>query len=277
MSHVSLWRDPQRLLLLAGPCSLESPEISLEVAAFLSSLQKKYPELQVVFKGSFDKANRSSIHSPRGVGLQRGLEILKAVKTTYSLPVTTDFHLPEQAQSIATICDVVQIPAFLCRQTDMLIAAARTGKTVSIKKGQFLSPKEMRYVVEKLREADAQEIWQMERGASFGYQNLVVDMRGFAIMKAFSPTVIFDATHSVQIPGGNAGITQGERVFTPILARAALAAGANGLFFEVHPDVAHATCDAANQCPMDIFEGIISSCLAVWKLCRSWTAQESIE
>ncbi|MDR2807163.1 MAG: 3-deoxy-8-phosphooctulonate synthase [Puniceicoccales bacterium] len=271
-----LVRNPQQLLLLAGPCSLESLEISLEVAAFLSELQRKYPELQIIFKGSFDKANRSFIHSPRGVGLSKGLEILEAIKTTYSLPVTTDFHLPEQAQSVAAICDVVQIPAFLCRQTDMLIAAAKTGKTVSIKKGQFLSPKEMKYVVEKLREAGAKEIWQMERGASFGYQNLVVDMRGFAIMKAFSPTVIFDATHSVQIPGGNAGITQGERVFTPILARAALAAGANGLFFEVHPDVTHATCDAANQCPMEVFEGIVQSCLAIWQLCRNWTAQEHI-
>jgi 2-dehydro-3-deoxyphosphooctonate aldolase (KDO 8-P synthase) len=268
-----LVRNPQQLLVLAGPCSLESSEISLEVAEFLSGMQKKYPELQVVFKGSFDKANRSSIHSPRGVGLSKGLEILAAVKSTYSLPVTTDFHIPEQAQPVAEICDVLQIPAFLCRQTDMLMAAAKTGKTVSVKKGQFLSPKEMRYVVEKLREAGAQEIWQMERGASFGYQNLVVDMRGFAIMKAFSPTVIFDATHSVQIPGGTAGITQGERVFTPILARAALAAGANGLFFEVHPDVAHATCDAANQCPMDRFEAILQECMAIWKLCRTWAGE----
>jgi 2-dehydro-3-deoxyphosphooctonate aldolase (KDO 8-P synthase) len=271
-----LMRNPQQLLLLAGPCSLESLEISLEVAAFLSGMQKKYPELQVVFKGSFDKANRSSIHSPRGVGLSKGLKILAAVKKTYSLPVTTDFHIPEQAHPVSEVCDVLQIPAFLCRQTDMLIAAAKTGQTVSVKKGQFLSPREMKYVVEKLREAGAQEIWQMERGASFGYQNLVVDMRGFAIMKAFSPTVIFDATHSVQIPGGTAGVTQGERIFTPILARAALAAGANALFFEVHPDVAHATCDAANQCPMDRFEAVLRECIAIWKLCRTWTEPEIV-
>jgi 2-dehydro-3-deoxyphosphooctonate aldolase (KDO 8-P synthase) len=277
MSSDLLCRDLRRLLLLAGPCSLESPEVSLEVAEFLSGMQKKYPELQVVFKGSFDKANRSSIYSPRGVGLEKGLEILAAIRKTYALPVTTDFHVPEQAQSVAEVCDVLQIPAFLCRQTDMLIAAAETGKTVSVKKGQFLSPKEMKHVVEKLREAGAQEIWQMERGASFGYQNLVVDMRSFAIMKAFSPTVIFDATHSVQIPGGNAGVTQGERIFTPILARAALAAGANGLFFEVHPDVAHATCDAANQCPMDRFEAILQECMAMWKLCRVWGEQEVVK
>jgi 2-dehydro-3-deoxyphosphooctonate aldolase (KDO 8-P synthase) len=272
-----LRRDAQRLLLLVGPCSLESPEISLEVAAFLLEMQRKYPELQIVFKGSFDKANRSSIHSPRGVGLERGLEILDEVKIKYSLPVTTDFHVPEQAKSVAKVCDVLQIPAFLCRQTDMLIAAARTGKTVSIKKGQFLSPREMKYVVEKLREAGAQEIWQMERGTSLGYQNLVVDMRGFAIMKAFTSAVIFDATHSVQIPGGNAGVTQGERFFIPILARAAIAAGANGLFFEVHPDVAHSTCDAANQCPMDCFESILQKCMAIWKLCRAWTAEEMVD
>ncbi|MDR2420404.1 MAG: 3-deoxy-8-phosphooctulonate synthase [Puniceicoccales bacterium] len=272
-----LVRNPQQLLLLAGPCSLESSEVSLEVAAFLSGMQKKYPELQVVFKGSFDKANRSSIHSSRGVGLSKGLEILTAVKANYSLPVTTDFHIPEQAQPVASICDVLQVPAFLCRQTDMLIAAAKTGRTVSVKKGQFLSPREMRHVVEKLREAGAQEIWQMERGASFGYQNLVVDMRGFTIMKAFSPTVIFDATHSVQIPGGMDGVTQGERIFTPILARAALAAGANGLFFEVHPDVSRATCDAANQCPMDRFEAILQECIAIWKLCRAWGEQEIVK
>ncbi|MDR2377689.1 MAG: 3-deoxy-8-phosphooctulonate synthase [Puniceicoccales bacterium] len=274
MAFDSLRRDPEKLLLLAGPCSLESWEISSTVAAFLASLQKKHPELQIVFKGSFDKANRSSIHSPRGVGLRRGLEILREVKRAYALPVTSDFHGPEQAEALAEVCEVLQVPAFLCRQTDMLIAAAKTGRTVSVKKGQFLSPREMRHVVEKLCESGAREIWSMERGASFGYQNLVVDMRSFAIMKAFAPTVLFDATHSVQIPGGDTGVTQGERFFTPLLARAALAAGANGLFFELHPNPTQATCDAANQYPLEDFENILQQCLATWKLCRSWTEAE---
>ncbi|MDR3143783.1 MAG: 3-deoxy-8-phosphooctulonate synthase [Puniceicoccales bacterium] len=270
-----LRRDPQKLLLLAGPCSLESWEISSTVAAFLAGLLREYPDLQIVFKGSFDKANRSSLHSARGVGLQRGLEILREVKGRYALPVTSDFHVPEQAEALAEVCEVLQVPAFLCRQTDMLVAAARTGRTVSVKKGQFLSPKEMRHVIEKLQGSGAREIWPMERGASFGYQNLVVDMRSFAIMRAFASTVLFDATHSVQIPGGSAGVTQGERFFTPLLARAALAAGANGLFFEVHPRPAQATCDAANQCPMEDFEGILQQCLATWRLCRTWAEKET--
>lgn len=260
--------DDTKLLLVAGPCSLENENVTFQSAEKLVNLQEKYPALKVVFKGSFDKANRSSIFSARGPGLHEGLRLLSSVKSRYGLLTTTDIHLPEQAEPAAQVCDLLQIPAFLCRQTDLLVAAARTGRSVSVKKGQFLAPHEMHYVVQKLREAGAYEVLQIERGTTFGYNNLVVDMRSFEIMKRDGCPALFDATHSVQLPGAGDGCTLGQREFVGLLARSAVAAGANGLFFEIHPCPDEAICDAANQISLDRFEDIVASCLRVWRICQ---------
>jgi 2-dehydro-3-deoxyphosphooctonate aldolase (KDO 8-P synthase) len=257
-----------KFFLIAGPCLLESECVVFNSAEKLVEISEAHSDLNVIFKGSFDKANRSSIHSERGPGLKEGLKILAAVKDKYELKVTTDIHLPEQAGPAADVCDLLQIPAFLCRQTDILIAAARTNRAVSVKKGQFLSPHEMYHVVQKLRKSGAEEIIQIERGSSFGYNNLVVDMRAFDILKQNSCPAVFDATHSVQLPGAGNGVTLGQRKFVPILAKAAIAAGADGLFFEIHPNPNEAACDAANQLPLDRFYGVISECLAIWHACR---------
>ncbi|MDR1595317.1 MAG: 3-deoxy-8-phosphooctulonate synthase [Puniceicoccales bacterium] len=261
--------DDGKLLLIAGPCSLENENVTFSAAECLVNLQHRFPELNIVFKGSFDKANRSSIHSDRGPGIGEGLRLLREVKDRYGLRLTTDIHLPRQANTVAEICDVIQIPAFLCRQTDMLIAAAKTGKTVSVKKGQFLSPYDMKHVVEKLRESHAKEIWQVERGTTFGYDNLVVDMRSFFVMKENGCPAIFDATHSVQLPGTATNGTGGDRRFIPILANAAVASGADGLFFEIHPDPATAICDTATQIAIENFPNIISTCLKTWNSTRT--------
>jgi 2-dehydro-3-deoxyphosphooctonate aldolase (KDO 8-P synthase) len=261
--------DPKRLLLLAGPCSLENEKVCRAAAAVLTELAKEHPELTIVFKGSFDKANRTSLGGERGPGLEEGLALLALIKRDYGFPVVTDFHERQQAAVVAEVCDVLQIPAFLCRQTDLLLAAAATGRVVNVKKGQFLSPQEMEFVVSKLKQGQAKEIWQTERGTTFGYQNLVVDMRSFAQMKALGTPVIFDATHSVQQPGGAGGKTGGQREFVPALAKAALAAGADGLFIETHPDPAHAISDGPNQIPLAELPALVASCLAVWRAVRS--------
>lgn len=255
-----------KLLLIAGPCSLENKSVCNAVASRLAELKSQYPQLNIIFKGSFDKANRTSITSPRGPGLAAGLELLQFVKNTYNLPVVTDIHIPEQAEAVGKVCDVIQIPAFLCRQTDLLVAAAKTGKTVFVKKGQFLSPQEMSYVVSKLNESSAKEIWQGERGTFFGYNNLVVDMRSFMVMKSHGTPVIFDATHSVQEPGNAGGKSGGRREFVLPLIRAALGAGADGLFIEVHPDPEKAISDAASQIPLKDFPDLIEKFLPYWKL-----------
>lgn len=260
--------NEKKLLLIAGPCSLENEHISTSAAEKLVELQEKYSDLNIVFKGSFDKANRSSIYSKRGPGLREGLHLLSLIKSQYNLKVTTDIHLPEHAQPVAEVCDLLQIPAFLCRQTDLLVAAAKTGKSISVKKGQFLSPQEMQYVVQKLFEANAHEIVQMERGTTFGYNNLVVDMRSFEIMKRNDCPTVFDATHSVQLPGAGNGCSLGQREFVEILARSAIAAGADGLYFEIHPNPEDAICDSANQLPFDLFEKIVVDCLRIWKICK---------
>jgi 2-dehydro-3-deoxyphosphooctonate aldolase (KDO 8-P synthase) len=260
--------DPQRLLLIAGPCSLESEATCRAVADVLARLRDAEPELNIIFKGSFDKANRTSGSGKRGPGLAAGLKLLADVKKKYGFPVLTDLHLPAQAQPVAKVCDVLQIPAFLCRQTDLLLAAAATKRVVNVKKGQFLSPMEMPHVVTKLREGGAKEIWQTERGTTFGYQNLVVDMRSFAIMARNKCPAIFDATHSVQLPGAAGGASGGQREFVPNLARAALAAGADGLFLETHPDPAHAISDGPSQVPLKEFPALIASCLRVWRAAR---------
>jgi len=259
---------PSKLLLIAGPCSLENEGVCRAVARELTKLAKRHRELNIVFKGSFDKANRTSAAGDRGTGLDAGLELLAMVKKDFGFPVLTDIHERQQAGTVAAVCDVLQIPAFLCRQTDLLLAAAATGRTVNVKKGQFLSPQEMEFVVGKLRQGGAKEIWQTERGSTFGYQNLVVDMRSFAMMRALGYPAIFDATHSVQLPGAAGGKSGGRREFVPPLARAALAAGADGLFIETHPDPAHAISDAESQIPLAALPALIASCLAVWKAVR---------
>lgn len=262
--------DKSKLLVIAGPCSLESSTLSFRVAEVIAKIaQKRAKNITVLFKGSFDKANRTSVKSPRGTGLQEGLKILESVKKEFGLNVLTDVHESIQCKAVGEVCDVLQIPAFLCRQTDLLVAAANTKKTVNVKKGQFLSPYEMKYVVNKLRESNANEIWQTERGSTFGYQNLVVDMRSFAIMKENNTPVILDATHSVQLPGAGAGVSSGERKYVKLLARAAIAAGADGLFIETHPDPENAISDAATQLPLKELDSLIDSCLRIRNACLS--------
>lgn len=262
--------DKSKLLVIAGPCSLECKDLSFKVAEVIAELaQKKSRDVNFLFKGSFDKANRTSVKSPRGTGLDEGLEILGAIRSEFGLKVITDVHESAQCPAVGEVCDALQIPAFLCRQTDLLVAAAKTGKAVNVKKGQFLSPYEMKYVVAKLREVEAAEIWQTERGSTFGYQNLVVDMRSFAIMRENLAPVIFDATHSVQLPGAGAGVSSGERKYVPLLARAAMAAGADGLFIETHPEPEKAISDAATQLPLAELESLLDSCLKIRNACLS--------
>jgi 2-dehydro-3-deoxyphosphooctonate aldolase (KDO 8-P synthase) len=264
--------DPEKLLLIAGPCSLENEGVCRAVAEQLAVLRSARPELNIVFKGSFDKANRTSLAGERGTGIDTGLALLAMVKRDYQFPVLTDVHESTQVGAVAEVCDVVQIPAFLCRQTDLLLAAAATGRVVNVKKGQFLSPHEMVHVTGKLREGRAREIWQTERGTTFGYQNLVVDMRSFAIMQQNGFPTVFDATHAVQLPGAGGGKSSGQREFVPPLARAALAAGADGLFIETHPDPANAISDGPNMIPLDALPDMLASCLAVWTAVRSGLA-----
>jgi 2-dehydro-3-deoxyphosphooctonate aldolase (KDO 8-P synthase) len=216
--------DKRRLLLIAGPCSLESESNCRTVATELKALAARHPELNIIFKGSYDKANRTSLGGDRGPGMQAGLDLLAMVKKDYGFKVLTDIHGPEQCAAVGKVVDVLQIPAFMCRQTDLLVAAAKTGKVVNVKKGQFLSPFEMRFVVDKLEGAKAAEIWQTDRGTTFGYQNLVVDMRSFPIMAGFGHPTIMDATHAVQLPGAAGGSSGGQREYVPVLAKAALAA-----------------------------------------------------
>ncbi|MDO8544429.1 MAG: 3-deoxy-8-phosphooctulonate synthase [Opitutaceae bacterium] len=266
--------DPKKLLLIAGPCSLENERVCRDVAEALVALRKMRPELVIVFKGSFDKANRTSLAGARGTGMEAGLALLALVKREYGFPILTDVHERAQVAGVAAVCDVVQIPAFLCRQTDLLLAAASSGRVVNVKKGQFLSPAEMQHVTGKLREGGAREIWQTERGTTFGYQNLVVDMRSFAIMRQNGHPTVFDATHSVQLPGAGGGKSSGQREFVLPLARAALAAGADGLFIETHPDPANAISDGPNMIPLAELPPLIDSCLAVWRAVRGGGMRE---
>jgi 2-dehydro-3-deoxyphosphooctonate aldolase (KDO 8-P synthase) len=260
--------QPAQLLLIAGPCSLENERVCRTVAESLVALRRTRPELNLVFKGSFDKANRTSLAGARGTGIDAGLALLDLVRKEYHLPVLTDIHETAQVGTVAAVCDVLQIPAFLCRQTDLLLAAASTGRVVNVKKGQFLSPQEMQFVTGKLREGKAREVWQTERGTTFGYQNLVVDMRSFSIMRQNGLPTVFDATHSVQLPGAGGGKSSGQREFVAPLSRAALAAGADGLFIETHPDPANAISDGPNMVPLAEMPALIDSCLAVWEATR---------
>lgn len=247
-------------IFIAGPCVIESQEILDEVATELVRLRKAY-DVEIYFKASFDKANRTSIHSFRGPGLERGLAMLQQVKDRFGLPILTDIHESYQAEAAGQVADVLQIPAFLCRQTDLLVAAAKTGCVVNIKKAQFLSGQDMRYPVEKCREAGAQDIWLTERGNVYGYNNLAVDFRNIADMKAFTPRVIMDCTHSVQRPGAAGGKTGGDRQFVPAMALAAKAFGANGFFFETHPNPEEALSDGPNMLYLSDLENVIKSLL----------------
>lgn len=243
-------------IFIAGPCVIESQELLDTVAAKLVEINQRLG-VDIIFKASFDKANRTSIHSFRGPGLERGLQMLAHVKEKYGLRILTDIHESCQAQYVAEVCDVLQIPAFLCRQTDLLVAAAQTGRIVNIKKAQFLSGADMRFPVEKAIQAGAKEVWLTERGNCFGYNNLVVDFRNITDMLDIVPTVIMDCTHSVQRPGAGGGKTSGDRKFVPAMAKAAKAFGATGYFFEVHPDPDKALSDGPNMLPLDQLEALI--------------------
>ena len=242
--------------IIAGPCVIESAELLDTVACKLVEINKKHGT-DIIFKASFDKANRTSIRSFRGPGLERGLQMLADIKSKYGLRILTDIHESYQAEAAGKVCDVLQIPAFLCRQTDLLVAAAKTGSIVNIKKAQFLSGKDMKYPVEKAREAGAKEVWLTERGNMMGYNNLVVDFRNIPDMLEIVPTVIMDCTHSVQRPGGSDGKTGGDRRFVPQMALAAKAFGATGFFFEVHPTPDEGLSDAANMLELDKLEALV--------------------
>lgn len=242
--------------IIAGPCVIESEELLDTVARELVRINRQ-TGADIIFKASFDKANRTSISSFRGPGLERGMKMLGDIKSRYGLRILTDIHESWQAAPVADVADVLQIPAFLCRQTDLLVAAARTGRTVNIKKAQFLSGRDMRFPVEKAREAGASDVWLTERGNIYGYNNLVVDFRNIPDMLEIVPTVIMDCTHSVQRPGGDGGKTGGDRRFVPQMAMAAKAFGATGYFFEVHPDPDHGLSDAANMLELAKLEGLV--------------------
>lgn len=246
---------------IAGPCVIESAELLDTVAAKLVDLNTSLGT-DIIFKASFDKANRTSIHSFRGPGIDKGLQMLADVKSKYGLHITTDIHEAWQAQPAGEVCDVLQIPAFLCRQTDLLVAAAKTGKVVNIKKAQFLSGRDMRYPVEKALDSGASEVWLTERGNCFGYNNLVVDFRNIPDMKEIVPQVIMDCTHSVQRPSAGDGKTVGDRKFVPAMAKAAKAFGATGYFFEVHPTPDQGLSDAANMLELSKLEDLVRELLA---------------
>tara|TARA_B100000614_G_C14557197_1_gene495949 strand:+ start:1952 stop:2764 length:813 start_codon:yes stop_codon:yes gene_type:complete len=270
MTPAQIWKSlnsPKRLFLFSGPCVIESEALCLKIAR---SLKRSCDALGVtyVFKASYDKANRTSGKSRRGPGIQDGLKILASVREKVGVPILTDIHTEEQATKAGEIVDIMQIPAFLCRQTDMVVAAAKTGKIVNLKKGQFLSPAEMGQVVSKVSGIGNNKIVLTERGTSFGYNNLVADMRSIPIMKSLGYPVVFDATHSVQLPGGGGDRSSGQGEFAPVLAKSALAAGANGLFIETHPEPAKSPSDGPNMIPLGQMNRTLKSMLRVFKAIR---------
>ena len=255
----------KKLTVLAGPCAIESKDILFKTAEYLKKLTQDL-DINFIFKSSYDKANRSSINSYRGMGIEKGLELLKEVKKEFNVPIVTDIHNPNEAQLAAEVADIIQIPAFLCRQTDLLIAAAKTNKIINIKKGQFLAPNQMKSIANKVIESGNNKITITERGVAFGYNNLVSDMRAIPIIQEMGYPVIFDATHSVQLPGGMGDSSSGERKFVPVLAKSAIAAGADGLFFEVHPNPDCALCDGANMINFEQAKQIFTVCNNIYKL-----------
>lgn len=257
----------EKLSILAGPCAMESYDICAKVAESLKEITSKL-DINYVFKCSFDKANRSSIDSYRGLGIEKGLEILSRIKSEFDLPIVTDIHLPEQAKLASEVADIIQIPAFLCRQTDLLVAAGETGKVINIKKGQFLAPQQMASLVKKVESTGNKNILLTDRGVTFGYNNLVTDFRAIPIMQETGYPVIFDATHSVQLPGGCGDSTGGERKYVPLLAKSAVASGVNGLFFEVHPNPDEALCDGANMLSLTQAKEVFTVCKKIWECVR---------
>lgn len=256
-----------KFLIIAGPCVIESWETIFTTASHLKALSAKH-DFNLVFKASFDKANRTAVHGFRGPGLEKGLAMLADIKSKLDLPVLSDIHEVEQCQAAGEVLDVLQIPAFLCRQTDLLVAAAQTGKCVNIKKGQFLSPAEMKNAVKKVVDSGNENVMLTERGTTFGYNNLIVDFRGIPIMKEAGYPVIFDATHSVQLPGGAGDASSGQRQYIPTLARAAVVAGVDGMFMEVHPNPDEAKSDAANQVPLGQVEELLVQVMKLYNTVR---------
>ena len=252
-----------RFILIAGPCVIESEELCMNEAKTIKAIAERL-DLDYYFKASFDKANRTSIYSYRGPGIEEGLKILKKVKDEVGVKTVTDIHEPWQAEKVAEVCDMLQIPAFLCRQTDLVEAAGKTGKLINVKKGQFLAPWDMKNVIGKLEETGNKNIMLCERGNSFGYNTLVVDMSGIYEMKKYGYPVVFDATHSVQKPGGKGNVTGGNREYVEPLAKAAIAAGADHLFFEVHPDPDKALSDGPNMIKLDEFEDLLKRVIKVY-------------
>ena len=252
----------QPLLLIAGPCVLESFDLARTVADTMQEICSRLG-LCYIFKASFDKANRTSITSYRGPGIEHGLEILARIRSEMNVPVVSDIHEPQQAKIAAEVLDIIQIPAFLCRQTDLLTAVSVTGKPINLKKGQFVSPWDMQNAVTKIRESGSSKVMLVERGASFGYNNLVVDMRSLPVMRSFNCPVIYDATHSVQLPGGAGGSSGGQREYIAPLTRAAVAVGIDGLFMEVHPDPEKALCDGPNSIALDSIESVLQQIVRI--------------
>ncbi len=252
----------QPLLLIAGPCVLQTLPIAMQIADVLAEINRR-DDVNVVFKASFDKANRTSLTAARGPGIEEGLRMLEQISKRSGLPTTTDVHLPDQASAVAEVCDLLQIPAFLARQTDLLVAAARTGRPVNVKKGQFMSPEDMQYVVDKLRGSEASGVMLCERGTFFGYGRLVNDMQSLPIMRSLGAPVVFDATHSVQRPGGLGGSTGGNREMVEPLARAAVAIGTDGLFFETHPDPTTSPSDGPNMISLGNFTTLVDRLLSL--------------
>lgn len=263
-----IFGDPQKLILIGGPCVIENEAGTLRLAEKISKVTSAL-KIPYVFKASFDKANRSSIESFRGPGLKKGLRVLARVKKECGIPVLTDIHSPEQAESAAEVVDILQIPAFLCRQTDLLCAAAQTGKIVNVKKGQFLSPWEAKNIVRKLEAMGCKKILLTERGSSFGYNNLVNDFRAIPIMRGFGYPVVFDATHSVQIPGGRGTASGGRAEFIPILSRCAVAAGADAVFMEIHENPAEALSDGPNALAFKDLKPLLTNLVALKKLVKT--------
>jgi 2-dehydro-3-deoxyphosphooctonate aldolase (KDO 8-P synthase) len=255
------------LALIGGPCAIEGESFMLDVASRLHDITAK-AAVPFIFKSSYDKANRTSIHSYRGPGLQKGLEILRKIKDAVGVPVLSDVHAVEEVKPAAEVLDVLQIPAFLCRQTDLIVAAARTGKPVNVKKGQFLAPWDTQNIVEKVRSVGNDQVLLTERGASFGYNNLVVDMRSLVVMRSFDVPVVFDATHSVQLPGGAGTASSGQREFVPHLARAAVATGCDALFMEIHPDPDHAPSDGPNMLRLEDLPALLAQITQIDSIAR---------
>lgn len=263
-----------RFVLIAGPCAIESEEMTMQVASKLKEICEEL-EIHLIFKSSFDKANRSSVKSPRGLGMKRGLEILQRVKTELNLPIVTDVHETWQCAEVAKVADMLQIPAFLSRQTDLLVAAAQTGKIVNVKKGQFMAPWDMKNVVDKLRDSGNENILLCERGSSFGYNNLIVDMTGLVEMRNYGFPIVFDATHAVQKPGGQGTTTGGNREMVPYLMRAALAVGVDAIFAEVHPDPDHAFSDGPNQLYLSDIRKILQQAIEIDNITKGIKSQDS--